>query len=197
MAKIGLIIVDPGHFHAALAQKEMYANVAERVHVYAPVGPDLVDYLTRIARFNTRAEAPTSWQLDMHAGGDFLGRLAREKPGEAAIFAGRNHEKIGMIAQAVEAGLNVLADKPMIVRRDQLPALASVLDRAEAKGLLVQDMMGGRQEITRSLTRKLHADREIFGEQIAGSAEKPGVEMTSLHHLMKIVSGVPNPRPPW
>jgi len=29
------------------------------VHVYAPVEPDLVDYLTRIARFNTRKEQPT------------------------------------------------------------------------------------------------------------------------------------------
>jgi len=47
------------------------------------------------------------------------------------------------------------------------------------------------------LTRALHTDREIFGEQIAGSTSKPGVAMTSLHHLMKIVAGVPNPRPPW
>jgi predicted dehydrogenase len=197
MPKIGLIVVDPGHFHAALAQKEMYPNVAETVQVYAPVGADLVDYLTRIARFNTRAEAPTTWRLEAHAGGDFLERMAREKAGDAAIFAGRNHEKIGMVARAVEAGLHVLADKPMIVRRDQLSALSGVLDRAAAKGLVIQDMMGGRQEITRALTRLLHADLEIFGEQIAGTAAEPGVTMTSLHHLMKVVSGVPNPRPPW
>jgi predicted dehydrogenase len=197
MPKLGLIVVDPGHFHAALAQKEMYPNVAERVHVYAPVGPDLADYLTRIARFNARAAAPTTWQLDIHAGDDFLDRMAREKAGDAAIFAGRNHEKIGMVARAVEAGLHVLADKPMIIRRDQLEALSNVLDRAAAKGLVIQDMMGGRQEITRTLTRLLHADPEIFGEQLPGSAVEPGVEMTSLHHLMKIVSGVPNPRPPW
>jgi len=197
MARLGLIVVDPGHFHAALAQKEMYPNVAERVHVYAPVGPDLVDYLTRIARFNTRAEAPTCWQLEIHTGGDFLDRMAREKPGDAAIFAGRNHEKVGMVARAVEAGLHVLADKPMIIRRDQLAALSGVLDRAAAQRLVIQDMMGGRQEITRSLTRLIHADRDIFGEQIPGTPAEPGVAMTSLHHLMKIVSGVPNPRPPW
>jgi predicted dehydrogenase len=197
VTKLGLIVVDPGHFHAALAQKEMYPNVAERVHVYAPVGPDLVDYLARIARFNTRAEAPTRWQLEVHAGNDFLDRLTREKPGDAAIFAGRNHEKIDMIACAVEAGLGVLADKPMIVRRDQLPALSDGLDQAAAKGLVVLDMMGGQQEITRSLTRLLHGDPEIFGEQIAGTRAEPGVAMTSAHHLMKVVSGVPNPRPPW
>jgi predicted dehydrogenase len=197
MAKLGLIVVDPGHFHAALAQKEMYPNVAERVHVYAPVGPDLVDYLTRIARFNTRADAPTNWQLEVHAGADFLARLAREKPVDAAIFAGRNDGKIASIDIAVEAGLHVLADKPMIIRRDQLPALAALLGKAAAKGLVVQDMMGGRQEITRALTRLLHADPDIFGEQMAGTPAEPGVEMTSVHHLMKMVSGVPNPRPPW
>jgi len=197
MAKLGLIVVDPGHFHAALALQEMYDNVAEQVHVYAPVGPDLVDYLTRIARFNTRAEAPTAWQLEIHAGADFVDRMARERAGNAAIFAGRNNEKIAAIAQAVDAGINVLADKPMIVRRGDLPALEAVLEDAAAQGLVVLDMMGGRQEITRSLTRLLHADPEIFGEQVAGSASEPGVEMSSVHHLMKMVSGVPNPRPPW
>jgi len=197
MSKIGLTVVDPGHFHAALAQKEMYPNVAALVHVYAPVGLDLVDYLTRIARFNTRAEAPTSWQLEIHAGGDFLDRMARERPGDATIFAGRNHEKIAMIATAVDAGLHVLADKPMIMRRGDLPALAGVLDGAAAKGLVIQDMMGGRQEITRALTRLLHADPDIFGEQLPGTIAEPGVAMTSVHHLMKTVAGMPNPRPPW
>jgi len=44
-----LIVVDPGHFHAALVEKEMYPNLSPEVHVYAPVGPDLVGYLARIA----------------------------------------------------------------------------------------------------------------------------------------------------
>jgi predicted dehydrogenase len=197
MAKIGLIVVDPGHFHAALAQKEMYSNVAERVHVYAPVGADLVDYLTRIARFNTRAEAPTRWELEVHAGADFLDRMARERPGRVAIFAGRNREKIAMITRAIEAGLHILADKPMIVRRADLPALEAALAAASAKGLIVLDMMGGRQEITRALTRLLHADKEIFGEQLPGTPAEPGIAMTSTHHLMKLVAGLPNPRPPW
>jgi predicted dehydrogenase len=197
MRKTGLIVVDPGHFHAALAQKEMYENVAETVHVYAPVGPDLVDYLTRIARFNGRAETPTGWRLEVHAGPDFATRMAREKAGDAAILAGRNHQKLGHLAAAVGAGIHVLADKPMIVRRSDLPALAGALDEAARRELVVLDMMGGRQEITRALTRKLHDDPDIFGEQVAGSAAEPGVEMTSVHHLMKMVSGIPNPRPPW
>ena len=59
MSDIGLIVADPGHFDAALVQREMYPNLSPKVHVYAPLGPDLIDYLTRISRFNTRPERPT------------------------------------------------------------------------------------------------------------------------------------------
>ena len=182
LPKLGLIVVDPAHFHAALAQKEMYPNAAERVQVYAPVGPDLVDYVTRIARFNTRDEAPTTWQLEIHAGGDFVERMARERPGDAAVFAGRNHEKLAAIARAIEAGLHVLSDKPMIIRRADLPTLGDALGKARAKGLVVQDMMGGRAEITRTLIRLIHADPAIFGEQLPGSAAEPGVEKAATSH---------------
>ena len=47
MADVRLMTLDPGHFHAALVQKEMYPGVAPRVDVYAPLGPDLVDLVPR------------------------------------------------------------------------------------------------------------------------------------------------------
>jgi hypothetical protein len=72
MSVIGLIVANPGHFHAALVQREMYPNLSPKVHVYAPVGPDLIDYLTRISRFNTRPERPTRWEIEVHACPDFL-----------------------------------------------------------------------------------------------------------------------------
>jgi len=49
-----LMVVDPGHFHAALVQKEMYSWLDKRVSVYAPLGPDVIDYLNRIGGFNRR-----------------------------------------------------------------------------------------------------------------------------------------------
>ena len=49
-----LIIVEPGHFHATLLQKEMYPWLDPRVSVYAPLGPELLDYLGRISAFNLR-----------------------------------------------------------------------------------------------------------------------------------------------
>jgi hypothetical protein len=89
-ADVRLMTLDPGHFHAGLIQKEMYPGVDETVHVYAPLGPDLLAHLGRVAAFNRRAERPTSWRLEVHAGPDFLERMLREKPGNVAVLSGRN-----------------------------------------------------------------------------------------------------------
>src|SRR5713226_8333293 len=123
MNEIRLITLDPGHFHAALVQKEMYPGVAQQVHVYAPLGADLLAHLSRILGFNARPERPTDWQLEVHAGPDFLERLLRERPGNVVILSGRNRSKIDFILAAVEAGLHVLADKPWIIAAADLPKL--------------------------------------------------------------------------
>ena len=85
---VRLITLDPGHFHAALIQKEMYPGVDPTVHVYAPLGPDLLAHLGRVSAFNRRAENPTSWRLEVHAGPDFLERMLREKPGNVVVLSG-------------------------------------------------------------------------------------------------------------
>src|SRR5262249_9217166 len=64
---VQLMTLDPGHFHAALVQKEMYEGVAPRVDIYAPLGSDLTEHINRIVAFNTRAEHPTAWTLEVHA----------------------------------------------------------------------------------------------------------------------------------
>src|SRR5262249_22675187 len=61
-SQIRLMTLDPGHFHAALIQRESYPNVAPKVDIYAPVGTDLADHITRVARFNSRADKPTDWR---------------------------------------------------------------------------------------------------------------------------------------
>ena len=58
---IQLVILDPGHFHASLLQKRMYPQVSPVVHVYAPEGPELQDYLARIDGFNSDPVSPTHW----------------------------------------------------------------------------------------------------------------------------------------
>src|SRR5881396_19397 len=108
MPEVQLLTLDPGHFHAALVQKEMYPGVAPTVHVYAPLGPDLLAHLGRIAGFNTGGEKPTSWQLEVHTGADPLGRIVAEKPGNVVVLSGRNRGKIDRIVAAIEAGFHVL-----------------------------------------------------------------------------------------
>ena len=118
MDEYRLITLDPGHFHAALIQKEAYPGVSNRVAVYAPLSTDLTEHMNRVARFNVaRSESPTAWELDVHASPDFLDRMVAERPGNIVVLSGRNRLKIHYIRAALEAGLHVLADKPWIIRQ--------------------------------------------------------------------------------
>lgn len=195
--ELRLITLDPGHFHASLIQKEMYPDVAKRVAVYAPLGPDLADHVKRVARFNLRPQNPTSWELEIHAAPDFLERMLAERPGNIVVLSGRNRGKIRYIRAALDAGLNVLADKPWIIHPADLPALEKALTTAHSKGLMAYDIMTERYEITSMLQRELVNDAEVFGEILPGTEAEPAVYMESVHHILKLVAGVPNLRPPW
>src|SRR5262245_59151887 len=49
MSEIRLMTLDPGHFHAALVQKETLAGVSPKVDVYGPLGFDLIEHLRRVS----------------------------------------------------------------------------------------------------------------------------------------------------
>ena len=197
MADVRLMTVDPGHFHAGLIQKEMYPEVAARVDIYAPLGADLIEHLKRVSSFNRRAERPTRWLTEVHASPDFFERMLRERPGNVVVLSGRNRGKIDRIGASVNAGLHVLADKPWILKSEDLPKLEAALDEAEKKGLVAYDIMTERFEITSILQRALVNDPATFGEIIKGTEGEPAVYMESVHHLMKTVAGAPNIRPTW
>ena len=192
-----LMTVDPGHFHAALIQKEMYPDVEKRVDVFAPLGLDLVEHIKRIAAFNSRSERPTAWELDVHAGPDFFERMLRDRPGNVVVLSGRNRPKIDRIVAAVRGGLHVLADKPWILKSDDLTKLDTALSEADAKGVIAYDIMTERFEITSMLQRVLVNDPQTFGTIQQGSEADPSVYMESVHYLMKTVAGAPNIRPAW
>jgi predicted dehydrogenase len=195
--QVRLITLDPGHFHAALIQKRMYPDVANRVDVYAPLGFDLTEHLNRIARFNTRSDDPTSWQIEVHTGSDFFERLIKEHPGNTVVISGRNRGKIDRIKACVEAGLNVLADKPWIIDIESLSKLEQTLDIAARRKIIAYDIMTERYEIATILQRELVNDSALFGSMIEGTQQEPAVLLDGLHHLMKTVAGVPNLRPAW
>lgn len=197
MTDVRLMTLDPGHFHAALVQKFMTAGASSTADIYAPLGPDLAGHLGRLIAFNTRKDNPTDWRLEVHAGPDFQERMFKERPGNVVVLSGRNDLKIDRIKAAVEAGLHVLSDKPWIIRTADLPKLQSALETARKKGVIAYDIMTERFEATSLLQAEFMKDPEVFGSQLPGTREEPGVFMESVHYLMKLVAGVPNRRPPW
>jgi predicted dehydrogenase len=197
MSDVRLMTVDPGHFHAALVQKEMYPGVAARVDVYAPLGPDLYEHLKRIDAFNRRAESPTTWTVDVHASPDAFERMLRDRRGNVVVFSGRNGSKIDRIAASVKAGLHVLADKPWILESADLDELEGALAEADRAGVVAYDIMTERFEVTSILQRALVNDPAVFGEMLKGTEDDPAVYMESVHYLLKLVAGAPNIRPAW
>src|SRR6186997_120329 len=112
---VQLVTLDPGHFHAALVQKTMYDDVDSVVYVYAPEGNDLKLHLDRINAYNSRAESPTSWKEVVYTGNDFFEKMIADKKGNVVVLSGNNEKKSEYIIQSLQNGLNVLADKPMVI----------------------------------------------------------------------------------
>jgi predicted dehydrogenase len=123
--------------------------------------------------------------------------MLREKPGNVVVLSGRNRGKIDRILASVEAGLNVLADKPWLIAAVDFPKLEEALSLAEAKGLVAYDVMTERSEITTILQKELALDPAVTGKVGPGTIGEPAIEMESVHHLMKVVAGSVNLRPAW
>jgi len=195
--EVKLMTLDPGHFHAALVQKTMYDQVSPIVHVYAPEGQDLREHLKRINGFNTRAENPTNWSERIYTGSDYLQKMIEEKPGNVMITAGNNRKKTEYLKAAVDAGINVLSDKPMCIDATDFELLKATFESAAKNKILMYDIMTERYEITTILQKKLANNQEVFGELQAGSPDDPAVTKESVHHFFKYVAGNPLTRPAW
>jgi predicted dehydrogenase len=195
--EVKIITLDPGHFHAALVQKNMYDQVSPDVNVYAPGGNELNGHLKLIEGYNKRAENPTSWIEKVYTGSDYLDKMLSEKPGNVVVISGNNRIKTDYIKKSVEAGLNVLSDKPMAINAENFPVLEEAFKIAQDKGVLLYDIMTERFSVTTILQRELSMIPEIFGKLDPGTAEKPAVEKISVHHFYKNVSGNALVRPAW
>ncbi len=193
---VKLVTLDPGHFHAALVQKRMYPGVDSTVHVYAPAGDDVQQHLQRIERYNS-GEEPTAWQEEVYTGPDYLERMLAEGAGNVVVLSGNNGRKTEYIQAAVDNGYHVLADKPMVIDPAEFKLLEQVLRKAEAKDLLVYDIMTERFEITTLLQRAFSQQPEVFGELLEGTVAEPAISKESVHHFSKLVSGQPLVRPAW
>ena len=180
-----LITLDPGHFHAALVQKFMLPSVSPDVRVFAPAGDDVDQHLKRIAGFNARADNPTHWNEIVMTGPDYLERALESKPfmvrsgqefvhvvaaPSVMVISGNNARKTEYITKSIEAGFNVLADKPMVIRPGDFPQLEADFAKAKEKGVLLYDIMTERFEITTMLQRALSQQARVVRHAREGHA---------------------------
>lgn len=194
---VRLINLNPGHFHAGLIHMHDYPQVDPTVYVYAPGGSELDSYLNMVNQFNNRSENPTNWNPEVYTGEDYLSRMIEEKPGNVMMVAGNNARKIEYINQAIDNRINVLSDKPMIIHPEQFLVLVDALAAADEQGLVVNDMMTERHEITSILQKKLSRQSELFGEMVPGSPDEPAIVKESVHFFYKTVAGETLVRPEW
>ncbi|MGH8630875.1 MAG: putative oxidoreductase C-terminal domain-containing protein, partial [Burkholderiales bacterium] len=191
-AKHTLVVLNPGHFHAALTLRERHPRLDDEVYVYAEDGPDLERFLSVVQAFNERPEAPTRWKARVYRGADCLERLCLDRPGDIAVVAGRNDTKMSSIRELHAAGLFVLGDKPWLIDSGQLP----MLEEVAASLPLSMDIMTERHEITNRLQQALSERLEVFGG-FRDDGGEPAIYLRSVHHLRKTVNGRPLVRPPW
>jgi predicted dehydrogenase len=196
-ARFHLLTLDPGHFHASLVQKFMYPDVDSVVDVYSAGGDDLEQHLARIKSFNTREAQPTHWVEKVHTSPDYLERMIADRAGNVVVIAGNNARKTEYIVRSIDAGLNVLADKPMVRTPDDLVKLRGAFKTAEQKKVLLYDIMTERNEVTTALQRELSMDPALFGTLVKGTTKEPAITKVSVHNYSKIVAGSPLKRPQW
>ncbi len=195
--EVKIMTLDPGHFHAALVQKFPYDQVDSVVHIYAAESPELKGHMDRINSYNQRVENPTNWSSKVYTGPDYLQMMIQEKPGNLVVISGNNAQKTKYIKSSIEAGLNVLSDKPMVIKPADFTTLQALFPIAKEKGVLLYDIMTERYEITTIMQKTLSQMPELFGELEKGSVENPAITKESVHHFFKYVSGQPLIRPAW
>jgi predicted dehydrogenase len=187
-----LVVLNPGHFHAALTLRKSHPRLSDDVHVYAEDGPDVDNFLRMVQTFNQRGQDPTRWKLHVYRGPDYLARLRAQPPGDVVIIAGKNDTRMASIRLLHQDGLFVLGDKPWLISPEQIPMLQEITAAAP----LAMDIMTERHEIANRVQCALAAQPEVFG-RFRTEGEQPAIEMRSVHHLYKIVNQRPLVRPHW
>ena len=132
---VKIVVLDPGHFHASLLQKNPLASVNDTIRVYAPEGAEVKQYLNDINSYNQRAENPTSWKEEIYIGGDYLSRMLSDKP--LAI----NKKDFDLLIQAYQ-----LAKERKLLLYDLMTERYDILNIIEKSLLNNPDLFGELQK---------------------------------------------------
>jgi len=189
-----LLILNPGHFHAALVLREPHPSLSDDIYVHSEPGPDLDRFQEIAESFNNRQVNPTRWKLNIYRGKDGIEKLIHDKQGDIVVLAGRNNTKMENIDTLSRAGFAILADKPWVTTQTALPFLRATM---AADRPLAADIMTERYEIATVLQKEFLAEKDIFGEIRIDKDTGPSVFKECVHHLYKIVNQKPLVRPAW
>ena len=85
----------------------------------------------------------------------------------------------------------------MAIDSDGFELLVQAQDSAKELGVYLYDVMTERYDIMNIIGRKLINNKDLFGELQSGSPDNPSVELESVHHFFKEVSGNVLIRPAW
>ena len=189
-----MLILNPGHFHAALVLREAHPRLSDHIWVYSEEGPDLDRFMAMAESFNHRKSDPTRWQIHVYTGTDSLEKLIEEKKGDIVVLAGKTATRMEYIDILNRNGFYVLADKPWVISEEALPFLRSTMRKDRP---LTLDIMTERFEITTILQKRFISEKDVFGDVQIDPDGGPSVFKESVHHLYKIVNETPLIRPPW
>ncbi len=189
-----LLILNPGHFHAALVLRERHPSLSDDIYVYSGPGPELDRFIEIAESFNNRPINPTRWTLNIYRGSDGLEKLIHDQKGDIVVLAGRNNTKMENIDTLNQAGFAILADKPWVTTQAALPFLRETMAHGRP---LAADIMTERYEIATLLQKKFLAEKDVFGEIRLDKGTGPSVFKECVHHLYKIVNQKPLVRPTW
>ena len=166
-----LITLDPGHFHAALIQKEMYAGVSHRASPFTRPRDRSHRAPEPRRPLQSPPQNPTRWEMDVHAAPDFLERMLRRRPAMSscspAAIAPRS-------TTSAPRWMPVCTCWPTSRGSSARPTCRSskkLSTAAQAKGLVAYDIMTERYEITSILQRELVNDPGIFGAILPGTEQ--------------------------
>ena len=185
-----IVVIDPGHPHAAGVQIERLEGVSDTVLVFAPEGPELQEYLRVIDYYNGRKQSPTSWVEKVYTGKDYLKKVPKAGEGDFVVLAGKNSQKPDYILQSIRKGYNVFSDKPMAVDGKGYRKLEKAYRMAEKKGLILFDEMTERYNSYNILCREIMSMNDIVGEVAS-------YYIYDVHHYYKKSAGSVALRPSW
>ncbi len=97
-----------------------------------------------------------------------MDKMLDERKGNLVVLAGNNREKIDYITRSIDAGLNVLADKPMAINPKGFSKLVDAFAKAEEHGVLLYDIMTERYEINTMLQKELAPQMKAFAPKRKG-----------------------------